>query len=374
MSGVQPGAGGAARANRTVAVGMSGGVDSSVAALLVKESGCTVVGVTMRVYGGGLPEGCASNACYGPDEDQDVESARQVCDSLGIPLVEVDLREGYRTHVLDYFSREYLAGRTPNPCVRCNQAVKFGLLLEKLAAEAGVRFDSFATGHYARVAFDGQAGRFTLRAGVDGPKDQSYFLCMLSQEQLSRALFPLGGMRKSEVRALARERGLCTHDRSESQDFAAGDYRSILRPGTTTREGFFRRSGGEIVGKHRGIWAYTVGQRRGLGISAGEPLYVTAIDPATDTVFVGPAAELSRGSLLALRVNWVSIGPPAAPLRAAVKIRSQQEAAPATVIPLGDGSAEVRFDEPQRAIAAGQWAVFYDGDLLLGGGAIEQSW
>ena len=358
----------------TVAVGMSGGVDSSVAALLVKESGCDVVGVTMRVYGGDLPDGCAAGACYGPDEEQDVETARGICRFLDVPFVTVDLREGYRAHVLEYFSREYHAGRTPNPCVRCNQLVKFGLLLEKLSAQVGVRFDSFATGHYARVGSDEGSGRCTLRAGIDEAKDQSYFLCMLSQGQLSRALFPLGGMRKGDVRTLARERGLATHDRSESQDFAAGDYRSLLRPQTVLRDGEFRNSRGEVLGRHRGIWAYTVGQRRGLGIAGGEPLYVTGIEAETNTVFVGPASQLTRGSLLAAGVNWVSIAAPAEPLRAAVKIRSQQNAAPATVLPGQDGSVEVRFDEPQRAIAAGQWAVFYDGDLLLGGGVIERAW
>ena len=313
-------------AGMTVAVGMSGGVDSSVAALLVTESGFRAVGVTMRIYeemrlrrqGGDPVDGCvpaaqaqSSNACYGPDEEQDAERARQVCDSLGIPFVEVDLRAEYRAHVLDYFSREYLAGRTPNPCVRCNQALKFGLLLEKLASEAGVRAERFATGHYARVDFDSALERFTLRAGVDAAKDQSYFLCMLSQDQLARCLFPLGGMRKSEVRALARERGLVTHDRAESQDFAGGDYRSMVRPGPAGREGFFRLASGEVVGKHRGIWAYTIGQRRGLGISGGEPLYVTGIDAATDTVFVGPAGQLFREGLLTGPVNWVSIAPPA---------------------------------------------------------------
>jgi len=365
---------GASRAKRVVAVGMSGGVDSSVAALMVKESGCEAVGVAMRVYGGDLPDGCAANACYGPDEEQDVEAARQICRFLGIPFVSIDLREEYRAHVLDYFSREYLAGRTPNPCVRCNQMVKFGLLVDKLSSEAGVRFASFATGHYARVGFDETTRRSTLRAGIDPAKDQSYFLCMLSQDQLSRALFPLGGMLKSDVRRIARERGLAVHDKSDSQDFAAGDYRTILRLEPVSREGYFRNSQGVVLGTHRGIWSYTVGQRRGLGISAGEPLYVTGIDRATDTVFVGPAGELSRGSLIATGVNWVSTARPSAPFRAQVRIRSQQRAAPATIEPMEDGSAEVRFDEPQRAIASGQWAVFYDGDLLLGGGVIERSW
>jgi tRNA-uridine 2-sulfurtransferase len=363
---------------RTVAVGMSGGVDSSVAALLVKRTGCRVVGVTMRISdsdapGRDLVGGCATNACYGPDEEMDAADARRVCAAIGIPFVEVDLRAEYRTRVLDYFSREYLAGRTPNPCVRCNQELKFGLLLEKLASEAGIRADSFATGHYARAGFDAGAGRHTLSAGIDPAKDQSYFLCMLTQEQLARAEFPLGGMRKPEVRSLARESGLSVHDRAESQDFAAGDYRSMVRPGPAASEGFFRTAAGTVLGTHKGIWAYTIGQRRGLGIGAGEPLYVTRIDPGTNTVFVGPASELDRGRLLTGRVNWVSIAPPPVPLRAAVKVRSQQQPAPASVVPRADGGAEVVFDQPQRAVAPGQWAVFYDGDLLLGGAVIESS-
>jgi tRNA-uridine 2-sulfurtransferase len=360
-------------AERMVAVGMSGGVDSSVAALLVQRTGCRVVGVTMRIYGGDLPGGCAPGACYGPDEEQDAASARQVCSALGIPFVEVDLRAEYRARVLDYFSREYRAGRTPNPCVRCNQELKFGLLLERLQSEAGIRADRFATGHYARVGFDPGPGRHTLRAGIEPVKDQSYFLCMLTQGQLARAVFPLGGMRKAEVRAAAREAGLAVHDRAESQDFAAGDYRAMVGPGAPASEGFFRTAAGQVVGRHKGVWAYTIGQRRGLGIGAGEPLYVTGIDPSTNTVFVGPAAELDRTSLVTAAVNWVSIAPPAKPVRAAVKVRSQQQPAPGLVIPRDDGSAEVRFDQPQRAVAPGQWAVFYDGELLLGGAVIEGS-
>ncbi len=377
--------------DRTVAVGMSGGVDSSVAALLVARSGCRVVGVTMRIYdpgahptaGEATAGGCARGSCYGPDEEQDAASARRVCGAIGIPFVEVDLRAEYRVRVLDYFSREYRAGRTPNPCVRCNQELKFGLLVEKLAARAGMRIDAFATGHYARVARDPRSGRYTLRAGVEAAKDQSYFLCMLTQEQLARAEFPLGSMRKEEVRELARAAGLAVHDRPESQDFAAGDYRSMVRPVTDAgapaaaasafAQGPFRRSDGRVVGTHNGIWGYTIGQRRGLGIGSGEPLYVTGIDAATNTVFVGPAAELERTRLLTGVVNWVSIAPPAGPVRAAVKIRSQQDPAQASVVPRADGTAEVVFDMPQRAVAPGQWAVFYDGDLLLGGAVIETS-
>ncbi len=355
-----------------VAVGMSGGVDSSVAALRMARSGFETMGVTMRVYGGDL-SGCTSvNACYGPDEDKDVEDARKICGFLGIPFHEVDLREEFKTHVLSYFKSEYLSGRTPNPCVRCNQSIKFGLLLDKLA-KSDVRFDRFATGHYARVSFEKVHGRYLLRKGVDETKDQSYFLCMLSQDQLSRALFPLGDLTKKEVREIARENGLFTHDKGDSQDFAAGDYRGMLGADRGPR-GPIETSSGEVIGRHNGIWSYTIGQRKGLGIGGGEPLYVTGIRPETNTVLVGPASELYRSNLRAAGVNWVSIEPPKKPLRAVVRIRYKHADAPAAVTPNEDGSVDVRFDEPQRSIAAGQWAVFYDEDLLLGGGMIERSW
>lgn len=355
-----------------VAVGMSGGVDSSVAALRMARSGFEAVGVTMRVYGGDLTGCTSANACYGPDEEKDVEDARRICAFLGIPFREVDLREEFKTHVLSYFKSEYLSGRTPNPCVRCNQSIKFGLLLEKLGKTDG-SFDRFATGHYARVSFEKTHGRFILRKGADAEKDQSYFLCMLSQDQLGRALFPLGDITKKEVRLIARENGLSTHDKGDSQDFAAGDYRGMLGPDRGS-SGTIETSSGKVLGRHKGIWSYTVGQRKGLGIGGGEPLYVTGIRPETNTVLVGPASELYRSNLKAIGINWVSVEPPMKPLRAVVRIRYKHADAPALVTPNADGSADVLFEEPQRSIAAGQWAVFYDGDLLLGGGMIQRSW
>jgi tRNA-uridine 2-sulfurtransferase len=375
---------------RTVAVGMSGGVDSSVTALLVTEMGLDAVGVTMTIYeswrASDLPgqgaEPRPMGGCYGPDEGQDVEDAAAVCRALGIPHRVVDLRAEYRTHVLDYFREEYLAGRTPNPCVRCNQYVKFGMLVRKLSAEAGHDFDLFATGHYARVSQDASAGRMLLSRAADAGKDQTYFLCMLSQEQLGRALFPLGEMTKAEVRRIARQRGLAVCAKPDSQNFAGGDYREILDPGMAaggspdprTMSGEIRDSRGEVLGTHKGIWAYTIGQRRGLGIAAGEPLYVTSLDRASNTVVVGPEKELYRSGLTTGHLNWVSIPAPAAPIRAGVRIRYQGREAPALVTPAPDGSASIRFDEPQKAVAAGQWAVLYNGPLLLAGGVIEASW
>ncbi len=351
---------------------MSGGVDSSVAALLMKRSGHDVTGVTMMVYGGGAPGCAAAGGCYGAEENRDAEDARGVCAALGIPFTEIDLREEFKAHVLEYFTAEYLRGRTPNPCVRCNRLLKFGLLLDKLSEARGA-FDRFATGHYARVSYDAPSGRYILKRGADPAKDQSYFLCMLTQEQLSRAAFPLGELTKTEVRRIARENGLAVHDKGESQDFAGGDYRSVLR-GAPDRDGPIVDSSGRVRGRHKGIWSYTIGQRRGLGIGGGAPVYVTEIRAETDTVVVGPDSELFRSNLETEGINWVSIPRPEKPIRAAVRIRYRHAEAAALVTPRADGSVHVLFDCPQRAIAAGQWAVLYDGDALLGGGAIARSW
>jgi len=357
-------------------VGMSGGVDSSVAALLLQRAGYEVVGATMRIYSGETRGGRGIDSCYGPNEQVDVEEAARVCALLGIQHYEVDLREEYRALVLEYARGEYLAGRTPNPCIRCNQRVKFGFLFERLCATSGLELDYFATGHYCRVEPSPVPGRFALRRAVDPGKDQSYFLCMLDQGQLARTLFPLGSLTKAQVRDIAREAGLPNHDRPESQDFAAGGYRDALD--VPPREGPITNGSGKVLGKHPGIWGYTIGQRRGLGIGGTEPLYVTRLDAATNTVVAGPDSELYRTELLAREMNWVSIRPPTDPLHLGVKIRYRNAEAPATIYPIqGPGAsrsagARVVFDEPQRAIARGQWAVIYDGDLVVGGGVIEE--
>jgi tRNA-uridine 2-sulfurtransferase len=282
----------------------------------------------------------------------------------------VDLRDEYRSLVLDYTRAEYLAGRTPNPCVLCNRHVKFGMLLKKLPESAGIDFDLFATGHYCRVVQIPATGRYAVRRAADDAKDQTYFLCMLGQEQLRRVVFPLGEMSKPAVRKIAREAGLENHDRPESQDFAAGGYRAVMN--VPDSEGPITDDQGAVIGRHKGIWGYTIGQRKGLGVGGGEPLYVTAIEAATNTVVAGPESRLYRTELAVGNVNWASIEAPAKPLRLEVKIRYRNPAAPAVVTPALDGGARVSFDEPQRAIAAGQWAVFYDGDILVGGGAIAE--
>ena len=355
---------------KRVVVGMSGGVDSSVAALLLRDAGDDVQGVTMKIYSGRPADGPVPDSCYGPGEAGDIREAAGVCARLGIPHRVVDLSAEYRALVLDYARDEYRAGRTPNPCVLCNGRVKFGLLLERLAGAEGLEFDLFATGHYCRVTRVPATGRYAIRAAENPRKDQSYFLCMLTQGQLSRVTFPLGEKTKPEVREIARRAGFANHARAESQDFAAGGYRAVLeepeRPGPIVDEA------GSVIGGHRGVWGFTVGQRKGLGVGGGEPLYVTRIEAATNTVVAGPERSLYRRQLVARSVNWASRDEPPGPVRLDVKIRYRNPAVPAVVEPLPGGSARVDFDEPQRAIARGQWAVFYEGDILVGGGVIAE--
>lgn len=367
---------------RRVAVGMSGGVDSSVAALLLKEAGHEVIGVTMSIWPGrsaGEPTGsvgepvlsaAAPDACYGPGELADIEDAARVCARIGIPHRVVDLRDAYRELVIEYTRAEYLAGRTPNPCARCNRLVKFGLLVERLVQASG-SLDAFATGHYARLSFDSGTGRWAVRKASDAAKDQSYFLCLLGQEQLARAMFPLGDLAKGEVRRRAKEAGLEVHDRPESQDFAAGGYRSAI--GLPDREGPVTDGRGAVIGTHRGSWGYTIGQRRGLGVGGGEARYVTRIDAASNTVVTGSEGDLWRRELTARDVAWMAASGLAGPARLAVKIRYRNPEAPATVEQLEGDRVRVVFDEPQRAIAPGQLAVCYDGDRIALAGVIESA-
>ncbi|OGV62751.1 MAG: tRNA 2-thiouridine(34) synthase MnmA [Lentisphaerae bacterium RIFOXYB12_FULL_65_16] len=352
---------------QTILVGLSGGVDSSVAALLLKQQGHEVIGVTMRIYSDAIPIKSRCSACYGPDED-DVAQAQEVCETLGIPHHTVDLRQEYKDTVLGYFRDEYLAGRTPNPCVRCNHRIKFGVLLQR-AEESGVRFDRFATGHYARLAQDATSGRHLLQCAVDKRRDQAYFLCMLTQVQLGRLLFPLGELTKDRVRELAREHGLTTHSRPDSQDFVAGDYTPLL--GVEEQPGPIRNTKGEVIGEHRGVWLYTIGQRRGIGIAQQPPLYVLRIDAAANTIVVGMEEELFTTTLTARDMNWIGVETPRFPFQATAKIRSFQTAVPCAVRSGEAGRVVVEFPAAQRAVTPGQVLVLYDGDTVLGGGIIE---
>jgi len=357
----------------TVAVGLSGGVDSAVAAALLVEAGYRVIGLTMAVYDGGTGA-CSSSgrghACYGPEEE-DLEAARAVAAHLGIAHHSIDVRAEYRTAVLDYFTGEYLQGRTPNPCVRCNPVVKFGFLIER-AREQGVTFDRFATGHYVRVERLADSGQVVLKRGVDPRKDQSYFLYGLRRELLPDLLFPLGGLTKAEVRERARQLSLPVAERVESQDFMSEDYTTLFRP-DELKPGPILDEAGHEVGQHEGIVRYTIGQRKGLKIYGPDPVYVVAIDAARNAVIVGPRERLFSCILEADRLNWLVAAPPVEPVRITARIRSNHAAAPATLERCGSDRlmARVIFDEPQSAITPGQAVVFYDGDVVLGGGIIR---
>ena len=353
-----------------ILVAMSGGVDSSVAAALLKEKGYEVIGVTMEVWDGeSLPEDGTRHSCYGPGEEEDIEDARRVAQVLGIPFYTFDLRKEYKIEVLDYFCHEYLLGRTPNPCVRCNRRVKFDALTKK-AQDIGLEFDYVASGHYARVEYDESKRRYLLKKARDMTKDQSYFLSSLSQKQLGHSVFPLGSYTKGEVRKMAQALGLGIDDKPESQDFFAGNYSSLL--GTVAKPGPILNKEGKILGEHRGIHFYTIGQRKGLGISAGDPLYVTAIDQEKNVIVVGPKEEVYGDELVASEVNWIAIERLRQPTEVRAKIRYLHKEAQAIISPLDEDKVRVKFKEPQMAITPGQAAVFYDNDTVIGGGTIER--
>ena len=356
---------------KKVVVAMSGGVDSSVTAALMLELGYDLIGITMRL---GAPdtlevESGKPNCC----SLEGIEDARRVATQLGIPFYGVNYEEIFRERIIDYFVNEYLDGRTPSPCMICNRELKFGKLLSLVDS---LEYDFIATGHYARIEQDRDTGRYLLLKGVNANKDQSYFLSALTQEQLSRALMPLGGFTKDQVRAMARRFKLRTADKLESQElcFVADDnYRRFLKERVPEKihEGDIVDKDGNVLGTHQGIPFYTVGQRRGLGIAASSPLYVTQVDAQNNTIVVGAPADLLRRTMLVERINLISIQQFDEPIRALVKVRSRDEGALATIRPLSETEAKVIFDEPRRAITPGQASVFYDGDLVIGGGWIK---
>ncbi len=354
-----------------VAVGLSGGVDSSIAAALLKEEGYEVIGVSMMTFDASMPvTESERHACYGPGEEEDVESAASVCRKLGIPFHAIDLREEFRNHVIGYFKREYLEGRTPNPCIVCNHRLKFGFLLEKTKG-MGIEFDFFATGHYARIEEFG--GRFLLKRAADLSKDQTYFLYALTPQQLSRTLFPVGGYTKMEVREMAHDLGLETANRPESQDFMSGtDYSSLFHE-KEVREGDIVDERGRILGTHKGIIHYTVGQRKGLGISSYRPLYVLRIDAQRNRIIVSDKRNLLAEGLIAANLNLIAVDQLERPHKVKAKIRLQHKGADATLFPHKNNRAKIIFDEPQMSVTPGQSAVFYADDVVLGGGIIEHS-
>jgi tRNA-specific 2-thiouridylase len=353
------------------AVGLSGGVDSSIAAALLKEKGHEVIGVSMMTFDASMPvTESERHACYGPGEEEDVKSAAAVCHKLGIPFHPIDLREEFRNHVIEYFKGEYLAGRTPNPCIVCNHRLKFGFLLEKTKG-MGIDFDFFATGHYARILES--EGRFLLKRAVDLSKDQTYFLYALTPEQLSRTRFPIGEYTKMEVREMARDLGLETANRPESQDFISGtDYSSLFYE-EEVKEGDIVDETGRVLGTHRGIIHYTVGQRKGLGISSGRPLYVLKIDALRNRIVVSERKSLLAEGLIAANLNLIAVEQLERPHKVKAKIRLQHKEADAILFPHENNRAKIIFDEPQMSVTPGQSAVFYAGDVVLGGGIIEHS-
>jgi tRNA-specific 2-thiouridylase len=345
----------------TVAVAMSGGVDSSLVALLMAERDCRVVGVTMKVYDGSIqfPEG-TGNGCYGPDEEEDQAVCRRLCDRIGADYRVIDLSKPYKREVLDYFRVEYRHGRTPNPCLICNPLIKFGLLPQALR-DLGFSFNYFVTGHYARLmAIHGDAGKGVYLAPARDPfKDQSYFLQRLPQDILRISRFPLGGLRKDEVRLLARSKGLEVAEKKDSQDFIGREDYEVLFEPQALESGEIVDSQGRVLGKHRGIVRYTIGQRRGVGVSTGtDPLYVVSLDAPGNRVVVGREPELFAQALRARQAVWAPrFGDK--PFRALTKIRLASKPSWATVTPATDGTVRVDFDLPQRAVAPGQSVAFY---------------
>jgi tRNA-specific 2-thiouridylase len=351
---------------------MSGGVDSSVAAGLLSREDRALVGFSMQLIDRLDGEEERYGRCCSPDDFRD---ARRVAERLGFPHYVVDLKDEFRRQVVQPFAEDYAAGRTPSPCVRCNTFMKFGTLLGRARA---VGADRVATGHYAVLESDPASGRTLLRRAVDREKDQSYFLFDMSEEQRRRAEFPLGGLEKDRVREIGREMELATADKPESMDLCFVDegqsYRDYLEQSGVmpeTKPGEIVTADGTTIGRHDGIANYTVGQRRGLGISSDRRLYVVRTEAKSARVVVGDDADLMRDRCTLGRVRYIPFERPGGPLRATVRIRSTHDGSPATLIDLGDRRAEVRFDEPQRAITPGQAAVAYDGDLVLGGGWIE---
>lgn len=350
-----------------ILVGMSGGIDSTVTALMLKDMGYEVEGVIMKIWEGeNLPETNSNKvSCYSPN-GENIKEAEKIAQSIGVKLNIVNCSDKYKKTVLENFKTEYLRGRTPNPCVWCNCLIKFGALLD-FAKDADIQFDKFATGHYAQIEENND--RFLLKKGIDEKKDQTYFLYRLTQERLSKILMPLGKFTKEEVRNYAKEKGLAVADKKESQDFYSGDYNELL--GVKDKCGNIIDLDGKILGKHNGIWNYTIGQRRGIKISAPYPLYVAELKPETNEVVVGYQDDIKKDFLYANNLNWIKFDTPPEKYTCMAKIRSAQSPKEAIVEIIEQDKIKVTFNEMQNSIAKGQSVVLYDGDYVIGGGIIE---
>ncbi|TCL35842.1 tRNA-specific 2-thiouridylase [Anaerospora hongkongensis] len=356
-----------------VVVAMSGGVDSSLTAALLVHQGYDVIGATMQIWDDSLPEseaedhqGCCSLSA--------VSDARRVADKLGIPHYVLNFRQMFQETVVDYFIQEYAGGRTPNPCIVCNRYVKFeGLLKRALALDA----QYLATGHYARIGFDENRKRYTLCKGVDTTKDQSYALYHLTQHTLQHFLMPLGEYTKVQTRQMAREFGLAVADKPDSQEICFipnDDYKSFLeeKSPASLKPGEIIDTQGNVLGRHRGLPLYTVGQRKGLGVTAGKPLYVVALDTEKNVLIVGSDGDVFASQLIADDLNFINVDRLTEPITLTAKIRYSAKEAAAHIVPQPNGSVHVRFTEPQRAITPGQSIVFYEGNCVFGGGIINK--
>ena len=353
--------------NKRVVVAMSGGVDSSVAALLLQQQGYDVIGITMKLYS--LDEADLPDYYRGCCTVDDVEDARIVCQRLGVPHYVMNVQKEFQTFVIDYFCTEYQKGRTPHPCIACNDKIKFNFLAHRASA---LKADYVATGHYARIEEDG-AG-LSLKKGLDATKDQSYVLYGMGQDELAHSLMPVGAYAKDDIRRMALEANFPNAEKPDSQDICFipfGDYKAFLKERITPASGDMVDTAGRVLGQHGGIEMFTVGQRRGLGLPGGDPLYVLRLEPETNSVVVGPESDLYRDEFWVSRVNYVAGSPPVEPIQVGVKIRYKFEEASATLSPSPNG-VMIKFEQPQRAITPGQAAVFYIGDLVLGGGIIER--
>jgi tRNA-uridine 2-sulfurtransferase len=348
---------------KKVVVGLSGGVDSSTAAAMLHNQGYEVIGLTLWLMKG------KGQCC-----SEGMVDAATICEQLGVPHHVVDIRDVFQTYIVDYLVTGYSDGITPLPCSQCNRSVKFGPMVEYAREKLGS--DLIATGHYARIKYDETTGRYQLLRALDRNKDQSYFLYDLTQDLLSASVFPLGELLKSDTRRIAAEQNLSTADKPESQDLCLvesnGSMRAFIDKYLAPKTGDIVDPNGKVLGQHDGIQHYTIGQRKGLGIAAPEPLYVIGLDVVNNRVIVGDRTKATQPECLVQRVNWVSMAEPSAPIRAEVQIRYRSVPMPVTVIPLENQRARIVFDEPQFSVTPGQAAVWYDGEKVLGGGIIEK--